>query len=91
MEGKWDAAFLETILQTLGTVASLQVPVPSLCLSPGVEEQDSPCARPLEGLGESHPADMERWWPVAYDSCCFPAKNTDCNGRACRRQINIEL
>lgn len=27
MEGKWDAAFLEAILQTLEAVISLQVPV----------------------------------------------------------------
>lgn len=95
MEGKWDVAFLETILKALEAVPSLQVPVgdgaPVPPLSPGVEEQDSPCAGPLEGLGECHPADTERWWPVAYDSCWFPAKATGCKGRAGRRPINIEL
>lgn len=48
MEGKWDAAFSETILQTLGALSSLQVPV----------GDDAPCAHsvPVPSCGGAgHP------------------------------------
>lgn len=97
MEGKCDAAFLETVLQTLEAETSLQVPVGdgAPCAHsvpvPRCGGAGQPSCRTPEGLDESHPADTERWRRVAYDSCCFPAKATGCNGRACRRRINIEL
>lgn len=57
---------------------------PVLCPSLGAVEQAALKPGPLELLGESNSTDVGRGRSVAYDSCCFPAKATDWNGRACK-------